>query len=219
MNRLAWTALFLLLCACASAGPAAGGDALLVLPGGFRQSTTVEDLRAMFGADNVVERDPADNDGRRGLVLFPRDPTRRAYVDFHDPERLEGISRIAVRDRDSRWRGKQGVRVGMGFAQLRASNGKPFHFGFDERMHGFVQDGWSPALDEDDATLGRLDVAEGEHMYFEVELGPRAGAGIPAGSYPEDPSAGSDDPRYSRLVELFEVTAIAASTSLDDEWE
>lgn len=72
----------------------------------------------------------------------------------------------------------------------------------------------------DDATLGKLDVGEGERMYFDVRLGLRAG--VPAsdkGMLPRDEYIASDDPRIPQLAPLLEVVAFGASTSLDDEWD
>jgi len=155
------------------------------------------------------------------VELFPDDPLRRAYVAFHSQQASGGVASISVRDAGSLWRGKRGVSVGMSFADLRKLNGKPFWFsGFDDERRGWVRDQWSPALDGDAGLLGALDVEENDHMYFEVELGLRGQADdVSAGAYPTDDSISSDDPRYPRLGEFVEVTAISATTSLDDEWE
>lgn len=214
--------LLVALSACATAHGAepAPGDGFH-LPGDYSEQTTVAEFQARFGAENVQVAPLSDtDDAPRGLVLFPGDPSRRAYVAFHDEDALTGVASITVRDRGSRWRGKQGVHVGMSFADLRCANGKPFYFyGFDATLQGFVQDAWSPSLDADDDTLGALDVGPGEEMYFAVELGtlPTA-APIQASWYPRDEmSVSSDDARFPRLGALFEVTAIRAFTSLDDE--
>ena len=212
------------LCACAAAwGAEPTADDGFRLPGDYSEQTTLAELQARFGPDNVqVAPLPVAHDSRRGLVLFPHDPSRRAYVAFHDAEALTGIASITVRDRGSRWRGKQGVHVGMSFADLRRANGKPFYFsGFDASLQGYVQDSWSPALDAEDDALGALDMDEGEQMYFAVELGAlpaAAAASAQASWFPRDEvSVSSDDARYPRVGELFEVTAIRAYTSLDDE--
>lgn len=198
----------------------AGDAASFVLPGTFSEQTTVADLEARYGKDNVRILEAADNDGERGVVLFADDPARRAWLTFHDADALAGLRRIAVRDAGSRWRGKGGVHVGMSFAELRERNGKPFYFsGFDGEGRGIAHDQWSPALDDDDATLGLLDVGEDDQMYFGVDLGLRdGGEGVPADAYPHDGNVSSDDPHYPRLGELVEVTGINATTSLDDEW-
>lgn len=208
--------------AAATPRPEPTADAGLTLPGPFAQSTTREDFEQRFGKSNVQVSEVRETDGsvRRSLVLFPDDPSRRAYVTFHDAGKMTDVASILVSDPGSRWRGPNGVRVGMSFADLRQANGKAFHFsGFDDQGRAWVRDQWSPALD-DDATLGALDVAEGDHMYFGVDLGLRdAGKGLPAGAWPKEDSVLSDDARYPQLGAIVEVTAISAYTSLDDEWE
>lgn len=195
----------------------------LLIPGTFSEATSVSDLAARFGAENVVRIQETDDDGwvLHSVVLFPHDPTRRAYLRFHDNEALVGLAAFHVRDRESHWRGKLGVRVGMSFAELRALNGKPFGFaGFDRDGRGWVHDAWSLAVEGDDGGLGALDVAEGEYMYFGVELALRGGrAGLPPGAYPQDEySVSSDDPRFPHLGETVEIVGFNATTSLDDEW-
>lgn len=183
----------------------------------------MSDLAARFGAENVVVARETDEDGwvLHAVVLFPDDPTRRAYLRFHDDEALVGLAAIAVRDPESLWRGKLGVRIGMSFAELRALNGNAFSFwGFDRNGRGWVHDGWSLAVDGDDGGLGALDVTEGDHMYFGVELALRTGdSGLSPEAYPQDEySVSSDDPRFPGLGEMVEVVGFNATTSLDDEW-
>lgn len=216
-------AILLLAAAACLSGPvfaAPPDDAAFVLPGDFSEQTTVADLEVRFGKANVRIVEAADNDGVRGVVLFADDPTRRAHVFFHDAATLQRLQAIAVRDAGSRWRGKGGVHVGMSLAVLRERNGKPFHLnGFDSDGRGAVNDQWSPALGDDDGTLGALDVGEGDQMYFNVALGLRNdGSDVPADAYPHDDNIASDDPRYPRLGELVEVIGFSATTSLDDEW-
>lgn len=222
MLRFAICLLLVFPAACVAAEAAVtDASAGFVLPGDYSEQTSVADFVARFGKDNVRVVQ-SEEDGRivRSLVLFPHDPARRAYVGFHDSAALQGVRMIAVRDRESRWRGKGGVRVGTTFAELRERNGKPFYLsGFDAQDDGVANDQWSPAPEGDDGSLGAMDVAEGEHMYFGVQLGLSAQAApLPAGALPRDENVSSDDPRYPRMRELIEVTAINATTSLDDEW-
>lgn len=219
-RRVAWIAM-LAFGGASHAGHAMDDpDAAFVLPGTFAEQTTVADLEARFGKDNVQVVEPQGGDAGRSVVLFPRDPSRRAYVEFHDPAQLSGVRSIHVRDAGSRWRGKQGVHVGMSFAALRAANGKPFGFqGFDAEGNGYATNQWSPALDGDGGSLGRLDVEEGEQMYFDVELGLRdGGKARQPGDFPQDTYVDSDDPNYPGLGEGVVVTGFGARTSLDDEW-
>ena len=190
------------------------------LPGTFSQGTSLADLKARFGADNLRKVKPAADASNCEVILFPDDPARRAHAFFYDCEKLEQLRSIEIRDRGSRWRGKGGVHVGMSFAELRERNGKAFGFtGFDHDDTGAAHDQWSPAIG-DDATLGKLDVEEGERMYFDVRFGLRADA--PASEkamLPRDSYFPSDDPRIPRWAPLLEVVAFGASTSLDDEWD
>ena len=116
-------AMFGLLCAACATPPDSAArvdDALFVLPGPFSEQTTLADLQVYFGRANVRIVEPGDNAGERRVVLFEADPSRRAFVEFHDAAKLAGVRSIAVRDAASRWRGKQGVHVGMSFAALQA---------------------------------------------------------------------------------------------------
>lgn len=213
MMRFATTIGLLLLCACRAPEEA------LVLPGPFAESTTVADFEARFGKANVKVTTEADGDDHPGLILFPNDPTRRAYVTFHDDEKLETLAGIEVRDAGSLWRGKRGIEIGMSFAEVAKRNGKPFLYGgFNDLGTAWAHDGWSPALDDDDNKLGTLDVEEGDHLYFNVDFGLRPGT--PADAYPHDEAqTQSDEPKYPRLGELAYVKSFSATSSLDDEWQ
>lgn len=224
MNRWCVPLLLILAAGCGrqessapEAAPATAPmvEAHFVIPGDYAQSTTVADLQTRFGKSNTrVIEDPD-----RRLVLFPDDPSRRARVRFHDSDKLEELASIEVRDPGSRWRGKHGVQVGMSLDQLRALNGKPFNLyssldGSSARVH----DQWSVAQDADDGSLGRFDVEEGDHVYFEVEFGARDPAALP-GPFPPDEPLSSEDPRLAGKGEAIVVTGFAGTTSLDDEWD
>ncbi|WP_440223851.1 hypothetical protein ACQQ2N_01235 [Dokdonella sp. MW10] len=208
------------------AGPRSAADAghdAWTLPGTFSEFTTMDDLRGRFGAGNVVivaspEEGAPD---ARSVVLFPDDPVRRAYVRFHDDAELAQLASVEIRDADSRWRGKHGVRVGMTLAEVRAINGKPFYLsGFDSRGRGYARGQWSPALDDDDGRLGALDVDGEDRLYFGVDFRLRAGASARDGSaWPRDEYLSSEDPRWPDLGEAVVVDAILAWSSLDDEWQ
>lgn len=205
-----------------AAGASAGASAVSswVLPGRISEWTTREDFEAMFGAGEVQLVESRDDDGhlRRGLVLFPRNPRRRAHVAFHDDENLAGLASIEVRDADSLWRGKGGVRIGMSLAEVVAINGKRFGLsGFDEHRRLHARDQWSPAVG-DEATLGALDVDDGDRLYFGVEFGVRASAAARS-DLPVHQYLPSDDPRWPLLLEVAVVTAFSAWSSLDDEWQ
>ena len=216
MKRLVLGLAVIALSSCqhgsgAPSGGAATADADLVLPGSFSEETTLADLESRFGTANVKQTSEPDYDGgeRPLVLLFPDDPTRRAEVRFHYADPLHVLASITVTEPTSRWRGKQGVRVGSSLAELRARNGRAFSFvGFDEAGRGQVRDWWD---------VGALDVTEGERLYFAVDLRLRDGA--PPGAFPRSEGmTSSDDPLYPRLGELVEVSAISVWSSLDDEW-
>ena len=192
-------------------------DAFLVLPGDYAEQTTAADFQARFGKDQVRLTPGAD----QALILFPDDPLRRAYVDFHDDEKLEILSLIEVRDPGSLWRGKRGLQLGISLADLEKLNGKPFGYsGFDSQHRAWAHDQWSVARDDDDGQLGALDVEEGEHMYFSVGLGLRdPGVKLAPADLPRDEYLSSDDTRFPRVGELVIVTGFSANSSLDDEWQ
>lgn len=202
--------------ATAPALAASAADAFLVLPGDYAQGTTVAELEARFGKANVRQETKPEP----RVVLFPDDPTRRAVVTFHEPAEFRELASISVTEPGSRWRGKRGTQVGMSFAIVRELNGKPFGFsGFDSQRRGFARDAWSPSLSDEDSTLGAFDVADGDHLYFDLDFGLRAGADVGLTDLPIDEYAQSDDGRFPRLGELVIVTAIGAHSSLDDEWD
>ena len=190
------------------------------LPGTFTQGTSLADLQARFGADNLRKVAPAGDAYSCEVILYPDDPAHRAHAFFYDCEKFDQLRGIEVSDRGSRWLGKGGVQVGMSFEELRERNGKPFGFsGFDQDGIGAVHDQWSPAVG-DDATLGKLDVGDGDRMYFDVRLGLRAD--VPASEkdkLPRDSYFPSDDPRIAELAPLLEVVGFGGSSSLDDEWD
>ena len=204
--------------ACRHGGLSPAADALpdsaFVLPGAFSEHTTVADLQARFGAPNVKLADVPDafSGTRPGVVLFPDDPTRRAYVRFYEQEPLHHLASVTVNDAGSRWSGKLGVKIGTSFADLRQRNGAEFWFiGFDAEHEASVRDAWN---------AGALDVTEGDQLYFGVDLRLREPVkDISATVYPSsEESISSEDPRYPQLGELAFVSAITAWSSLDDEW-
>jgi hypothetical protein len=205
--RTRWISTLLLLAAlgCRHGGVSApGADPDLVLPGAFSEQTTMDDLRARFGAANVT---PIDDPDAPGATLFASDPTRRATVRFYDAERTH-LASVTVSDPETRWRGKLGVGIGTTLAELRRLNAAEFWFvRFDAQGDATVRDAWN---------AGALDVTEGDRLYFGVDL--RALPGAPAPLPAEEGTISSEDPRCAALGEHVAVSAITAWSSLDDEW-
>ena len=175
------------------------------LPGPFAPDTTLEELRARFGAANVRVVDDlpmAEGETTRGVVLYPDDPTRRASLYFQDAERLRGLALVSVEDAGSRWHYPEGVRTGMTLAQLSAVNRAPVdYYGLSWDYGGYVV-GWNH---------GALD-----QPGHGVRLGilPAAGdADYPVG----DGQFRSDDPRWPKAGEALFVESLQYSLPGEDD--
>jgi hypothetical protein len=220
MQRASLLPIAILLLACGHAAPpaeapaAAAAETGLVLPGTFSEQTTLADLQARFGAENVRVEEVSDgpDSTSRVALLYPDDPTRRATVRFWDGETMQHLASVTVTDPESTWRGKLGIRIGTTFAELRALNGTEFFYsGFADDGSGSMRDGWN---------AGALDVAEEDALYFGVELSLRPPSGALLGTVAPhgELQLSSDDPRFPRVGELAVVRALTAWSSLDDEW-
>jgi hypothetical protein len=180
------------------------------LPGPITADTEPDGLRRIYGVANVEEGDVPGAEGEtvRGVILFPNDPKRRAYVYFQDEVRLTGLSMVRVMDEGSRWHGVQGVHVGMPLAELARSNGGPFLFsGFDWDYGGQVTDWLGGKLGpaRGGATL-RVALAHGDQR-----------RGVPASKLPiGDDSFRSDHPQLAKMrVTVSEISL--AFPGLDDQ--
>jgi hypothetical protein len=116
---------------------------------GFKAEMNLSALRSRYGAEAVVEQQVPLGEGETeaGALIHPDDPTRRAFVYFVDGNTAGTISTISVRDRESRWSGPMGLRLGMTSRDLERLNGKPFRFlGFDWDYGGYVSNWTDGAL-------------------------------------------------------------------------
>lgn len=100
------------------------------LPGDFAPGTTAEALRKGFGDTQVrIGNVPgAEGETFRGVILFPDDSTRRAYLYFQDEQALRGLSLMRVFDHDTRWRLDNGIAMGMTLDELAKRNGRPIEY-------------------------------------------------------------------------------------------
>ncbi|HXH01568.1 MAG TPA: hypothetical protein VNI56_05215 [Xanthomonadaceae bacterium] len=191
--------------------PPATDPGMLVLPGPFSRDTSLADLESRFGTANVkvTELPGAEGETYRGVLLYPDDPSRRAYVTFHDEKAMRSLARVAVEETGSRWTLDNGVRTRMSFADLRRINGKPFRFyGFDWDYGGSVDswNGGSMGADNAAMTRGvRLDLRDPPQRPAE--------AVYPVG----DRDFSSDDPRYPQLGRIAYVSEIFVHTASDVE--
>lgn len=170
------------------------------LPGGLSAAVTRDWLAQRFGTANVkVARVPgAEGESSRGIVLFPADPGRRAYLYFQDPDRLRGLGAVRILDAASHWHLDNGVGIGMSLSELVERNGKPLGFtGFDWDYGGVVED-WGG---------GRLQPAKTDPVRRNIRLDHRATGRYPMG----DASFSSSDPRYPQLGHVVIVGEIGVT--------
>jgi hypothetical protein len=182
----------------------------LVLPGPLAADATPDSLRRYFGAGNVRIGDVPGAEGEtfHGVILFPDDPTRRAYLYFQDESALRGLSLVRVFDAESRWKLDDGIAIGTTLAELVRRNGKPITYsGLGWDYGGVVQDFGG----------GTLEPHKGQVMRS-WRLGPKDDTADAANAYPigED-SYRSDDPRYPRQGDVVVVNELSVSFPGEDD--
>lgn len=174
----------------AAAQPTASGVPW-ILPGDFAPDTTVEQLKHRYGAGNVSVQDVpgAEGESFRGVVLFPREASKRATLYFQDEQALRGLSMVSVDAPGSRWRLASGIGIGTPLAELQRRNGKPFLFsGFGWDYGGAIVD-WQG---------GKLQPRDDNPVFENLRL--QMPPEDPAKPYPTgDASFRSDDPRWTDL--------------------
>jgi hypothetical protein len=180
-----------------------------VLPGPLSAATGPDGLRRIYGAQNVVEADVPGAEGEKfhGVILFPKDAARIAYVYFQDEKTLTGLSLVRVFGPVSRWQLDNGIGIGTPLSEVLRRNGKPIRFyGLDWDYGGTITE-WNG---------GRLAPRDDDPVRRAIHLGAREGAA--ARSYPMgDREFSSDDPRYPQLGENVVVNEIGVSFPGEDD--
>ncbi|GAB3349899.1 hypothetical protein GCM10027430_12540 [Lysobacter tyrosinilyticus] len=183
-----------------------------VLPGDFAPDTDVEALRKRFGAAQVQigEVPGAEGEMFRGVILFPEDSTRRAYLYFQDEKALRGLSLVRVFESDTRWRLATGITMGMPLAELVRRNGKPIEYmGLDWDYGGTVTDLHDGALavPKDAAVMSHWQLGSAERE-----------EGYPDNAYPVgDGTFSSDDPKYPQQGQIVVVRELSVSFPGEDD--
>jgi hypothetical protein len=174
-----------------TAGLPAEQDAEYVLPGDFAPDTTIETLRKRFGDAQVkIGNVPgAEGENFRGVILFPDDSTRRAYLYFQDEQALRGLSLARVFEPDTRWRLDSGIAMGMTLDELVKRNGRPIEY---------TGLGWDYGGTVTDLHDGALTAPGNDAVMRSWKLGAKeAEGGAASKAYPiGEGSFSSDDPRY-----------------------
>ncbi len=98
--------------------------------GVFKQTTTLADIEAFFGKENVVTGEVPGPEGTTMIAttIYPNDPAKKMEARWWDEEKLEHFAGVTLAQSDT---GPLGVKVGMPIEELEALNGEPFGlFGF-----------------------------------------------------------------------------------------
>lgn len=99
----------------------------------FNPATTLADLEAHFGKENVVTGEVPGPEGTTVIAttIYPGDEEGQIEVHWFDEEKSEFLGAVYLAAADS---GPGGVRIGMGIEEIAAINGAPFDllgFGWD----------------------------------------------------------------------------------------
>jgi hypothetical protein len=120
-------------------------------------TTSRADLDAVFGKENVQERNPDVSGGpEAATVVYPNDASAALAVTW-DRERPAAI-RICFGTQTGpcRWRTASGIRIGMSIRELDKLNGKSFQVDGFNQEQGKVSSWRHGALEEDPAACGHL---------------------------------------------------------------
>jgi hypothetical protein len=101
--------------------------------GPFGRNATRADVVKAFGAnavDAVLEPEPEVK--LKATVLYPEDPKRRLEI-IWDDQKARRRPTIGITG-ESSWATQNGIRLGMGLAEIERLNGKPF------RLYGYEHD-------------------------------------------------------------------------------
>jgi hypothetical protein len=190
----------------------AGRSAAYVLPGDFAPDTTVETLRKRFGDSQVqIGKVPgAEGETFRGVILFPDDSTRRAYLYFQDEQALRGLSLMRVFEPDTRWRLDNGIAIGMTLGELVERNGRAIEY---------TGLGWDYGGTVTDLHDGTLAPPGNDAVMRSWKLGPKdIEHEAAANAYPVgEGTFSSDDPRYPEQGRNVAVRELSISFPGEDD--
>jgi hypothetical protein len=183
-----------------------------VLPGDFAPDTTVETLRKRFGGAQVkIGKVPgAEGETFKGVILFPDDSTRRAYLYFQDEQALQGLSLVRVFEPETRWRLDNGIALGMTLDELVKRNGRPIEY---------TGLGWDYGGTVTDLHDGALTPPGNDAVMRSWKLGAKdAESDAASKAYPiGEGTFSSDDPRYPEQGRNVVVRELSISFPGEDD--
>ena len=195
-----------------TAGTPAKQNVEYVLPGDFAPDTTVETLRKRFGDAQVkVGNVPgAEGETFKGVIVFPDDSTRRAYLYFQDEQALRGLSLVRVFEPDTRWHLDNGIAMGMTLDELAKRNGRPIEY---------TGLGWDYGGTVTDLHDGALTPPGNDAVMRSWKLGAKDIEGNAASkTYPiGEGTFSSDDPRYPKQGRNVVVRELSISFPGEDD--
>jgi hypothetical protein len=172
--------------------------------GSVHARSTLQDLVRLYGRSNLIQKTLVAHNGRNvpGVVLFPKQPSRRVEIAWADPAGLRYPAWARVRGERGAWETPGGLALGTRLRDLERMNGRAFSlWGFDWAEGGWVRS-WNRGNLADELkgqvavvlTPGRrADLTSDE---FRSVVGRRA---LPSG----DPILRSLDPRISEITFYF----------------
>ncbi|MCG8436128.1 MAG: hypothetical protein MJA83_19080 [Gammaproteobacteria bacterium] len=103
--------------------------------GKISYETSQEDLKDLYGADNVLESDIYIGEGftKPGAVLFPDDPAKKLEIVWQDETR-SSPDYVIIRKEATAWKTKQGIGIDTELKEIERLNGGIFSllgFGWD----------------------------------------------------------------------------------------
>lgn len=121
-------------------------------------ATTRAGLDAIFGKENVQDRNPDINEGPEAATVVFADDASAALAVTWDRERVSAIHICyATQTGPCRWRTASGIRLGLPMQELQKLNEKPFQIsGYGSVGGGAVMSWRHGALEEDPAACGHL---------------------------------------------------------------
>ncbi len=95
--------------------------------GVFNASTTLADIEAAYGKDNVVTGEVPGPEGMTyvATTIYPGDAEREMQVRWWDEDAVKDFAGVTLGKGDT---GPLGIKVGMSVEEVEAINGEPFGF-------------------------------------------------------------------------------------------